>query len=279
MARTITEVHKAILDDIAANVNLELTSTSKFARYRQFSYIIAVAIVILEQLFDLFKRDVRIDLVTYKPHTLSYYRDIALKFQYGSALPYGSTEYDNTGKTDQQVADEQIVAYCAVIENNGRLTMKVAQLVNGELASLTTGGHPEKLTAFEAYMEAVKDAGVKITYITDDADHLKLAATIYYDQMVLDATGQRLDGTNNTPVLDAINNYLLKLPFNAEFSKTALIDALQGVEGVGLVNISSCQTKFGANAYALVTERYTPHAGYLKIYDPATELTLTWVPR
>lgn len=273
MARTVTEIHNAILTDISNNSYLSgLTSTSRYAKFRQFAYIIAVAINLLEQLFDLFKADVRSDLSLLKPHTLLWYRNKALLFQYGSSLPYGTDIYDNTGKTAEQIEDEQIVKYAAVIENPGQLLFKVAKLDDDDLAALL----PAELSAFETYMEKVKDAGVKIDYVSDTPDYLKLQMTIYYDPLVLDSSGQRLDGTDNEPVQTAINNYLQNLPFNAEFSKTALMDALQAVEGVELVNIANCWTKYGALNYSLITERYTPQAGYLRIYDPVTELLITW---
>ena len=273
MARTVGEIQQLILDDIAANSYLsDLNSTSRFSRFRQFTYIIAVAIHLFELLLDSFRTEVNTTLLTLKPHTRLWYRDKCLAFQFGSSLPWGEDIYDNSLLTDDQVEAQQIVAQAAVIENNGELTIKVAKHVNDELIKLDAG----ELTAFEEYIEKVKDAGVDIEYVSDDADHLKLELKIWYDGMVLNGDGERLDGTDNTPVQAAIEGYLQNLPFNGEFSKTALVDAIQAVEGVKLVNITNAWWKFGGNSYSLITEVQLPEAGYFKIYDTGTELTIDY---
>ena len=53
MARTITEIHNQILANMASNPVLgSVNNTSLTGRLRLFSYIIAVAIQLLEKIFD-----------------------------------------------------------------------------------------------------------------------------------------------------------------------------------------------------------------------------------
>lgn len=269
MARTVTAIYNAILTDISNNNNLsELTSTSRTAKYKAFAYVVAMAIYSLEVVMDMFRADVQADLLLMKPHTVIWYRDAAKAFQYGSSLPWGEVAYDNALLTEDEVDAQKIVAHAAVIENSGQLTIKVAKLVSDDLAALAAG----ELTAFETYFEKIKDAGTKINYKSESPDDFKLEMDIYYDPLVLDSDGIRLDGSDNTPVQDAIRAYLADLPFNGEIIKTKLVDALQVVEGVKIPAIVNAWYKYAALDWQLMGERYTPDAGYARIEDVNLDL-------
>ena len=60
MARSVSLIQQQMLDNIAADATLStlLTSTSKRAVYRLFTFIVAVAINALEQLIDIFTASV-----------------------------------------------------------------------------------------------------------------------------------------------------------------------------------------------------------------------------
>lgn len=270
MARTIAQIQQSMLDAVAADATLSgnLTSTSKVAIWRLWTYIIAFCQWTLEVLFDSHKTEVTTIIATQKPHGLQWYVTIAKLFQYGYALPPDSDTY---GVID---TDAQIVTYAAAEEVTKGLRIKAAKLDSGDLASLSA----TELTAFTAYMEAVRDAGVRLYIESNDPDSLKLTLTIYYNALVLDSSGQRLDGTNNTPVQDAITAYLQKLPFNGLFIINKLIDALEVVEGVVIANVALAQAKYGALAYSDIIVEYQPDAGYLRINDPVTDLTITFTP-
>jgi hypothetical protein len=286
MARTIKEIYDAIISDIAANATLNqgLNSTSKTAQYRLYAYIIASAIWVLEKIFDTHKTEVETTIANLKPHSLLWYQNKALAFQLGVSL---------VGDTDEYAAVDEaalIIKYAAAKEGiDGFLKVKVAKAGTNELDYLSgawpnngvsapmtplSGGSGERL-AFYTYMENVKDAGVKIRYISQEADHLRSVIDIYYNPLVLSETGERIDGTDNTPVQTAIANYLQNLPFNGEFSIMAYTDAIQLVDGVDIVQPISCETYWGAYAWAVISAKYTPEAGWLKIYG--TDLTINWI--
>lgn len=290
MARTIADIKKIITDAILQDATFQAlgfdpaqtwdSQVSKTNVINLLAYIVAFATWSIESLFTVHKSEVETIIAEQRAHGLNWYRNKALAFQYGRDLVSGEDYYDNTDLTDEEVEAEKIVKHCAVDENDtGSLTMKVAREVNDELTPLYEAD-PDQLTPFKQYFEheqdGIKDAGVKIFYINNNPDYLKLVIDIHYDPLVLDATGQRLDGTNNTPVNDAIDVYLKSLPFNGEYSNMAFIDALQKVEGIKIPELKSSQAKYGTGDWAVINAKYKPDAGYLRIYEE-TDLTINYI--
>lgn len=270
MAQTIDYWYQQIIskvqsDPVLSDVDSGLNSTSATADYKLWAYIVAFVVWTLDTLFDLHRASVDADLANQKAHTLTWYRNLALKFQYGQALIPDSDQYANTGLTPDQVAAQIIIAQSAVVENtDGSLRMKVVQLVAGDYAQLTD----DQKTAFDAFVGDTKDAGVRITIDSLPPDDLKLKLDIFYDPLVLNAAGQRIDGNSDTPVIDAVNTYLKQnIIFNGEFAKTRLEDAIQLVDGVKLVGILSAQARYGALPYSEIDEKYIPDGGYLRVTD------------
>lgn len=272
MARTITNIQQSIIDNINSNatLNAQLTSTSATAIWRLWTYIIAVSIWALENLFDLFKSDVDETIAAMKPHSLQWYAEKSKAFQYGYSLPADTDKYDNTGIDDALIEASKIVDYAAVVEQQRGIRIKVAEDNGTDLEALITA----ELNAFKAYMERIKDAGVKLTITSTAADLLKLNLTIKYDALVLLPTGGRIDGTSTAPVKEAIKAYLKNLPFNGILSTMKLIDAIQAVEGVKDLSLNNIQAKYGALPFTAIVISYTPDAGYLRIED--ADLTIIY---
>lgn len=293
MGRTIADIKEIITDAILQNETFQAlgfdpaqtwdSQVSKTNILNLLAFIFSVSIWSLESLFTLHKLEVNEIIEQQKSHSLYWYRNKALSFQYGRALVEGKDYYDNTGLTDEQIEAEQIVKQSAVDETDeGKLIMKIAREVNGELVPLSEAD-PDQLSAFKSYFEhnqtGIKDAGVKIKFVNNNADYLKLAYDIHYDPLVLDANGARLDGSDNNPVETAVNSYLKSFKdseFNGEYTNLALTDILQEVEGVVIPELKNAQAKYGENDWIVIDAKYTPDAGYLKIYDPA-DLTLNYI--
>ena len=280
MARTISDIQTALLTQAQNDPTLGplLTSTSRVAIYRLWLYVIAVCQWTLENLYDIFTAAVNSIIANMKPHSALWYRNMALAFQYGSALPSDTDTYDNTGLTDDQIAASKVIAYAAAVETviNGEsvLRIKVAALVDGDLGPVPA----YQLAAFTAYMARIKDAGVTLAITSGNPDGLQLSIDYYYDPLLLNAQGARNDGTDATPVQTAINVFLQSLDFNGQFSVNALDDALQQVPGYKDLRINYALTQYGALPYTSVNVRYTPDAGYLRLLNPATDLTINFVP-
>jgi len=274
MARTIAQIQQAIIDAKNADVNLSgLSSTSNVAIWRLWTYIVAFCQWTIETFFDLHVAEVKGIIATQKPHTLQWYATMAKAFQYGDALAVDSDTYAVIHTT------KQIVNYAAAIEyTNGikGLRIKVATFSGGSLAALSS----PQLTAFTAYMQTIKDAGVRLTMTTANPDSLKLNLNIYYNALVLDNTGARLDGSASTPVQDAIDNYLENLPFNGLYINFELLEALKAVDGVIIPELVSAQyyyTGIAGGGYTAIATECSPDAGYIRVLNRTTDLTLNFI--
>lgn len=254
----------ASFEDVFSKVSLESI----------FFYIVAVCQWTLEKLFDSHKTEVAEIISTLKPHTPRWYAARAKEFQYGDNLMEDSDAYDNTGQTQEEIDGKKIVAYSAVVEQNGGLLIKVARNAGDDLAPLSDG----ELAAFTDYVGRVKDAGVVVEVLSREADSLKLGLEIYYNPLVLNSKGERIDGTSASPVEDAIRSYLKNTPFNGMLVLAYLTDALQGVEGVVIPHIESAQCRYGEINWESIRVKYQPFSGYTRLaglevtYIPQTEI-------
>ncbi|WP_435135700.1 nucleotidyltransferase [Formosa sp. A9] len=269
MARTITEIHTEILNNLLGDVNLaNLTSTSQVAIYRLFAYIIAVAIHTHELLFDLHANEVDTQILNQKNARLPWYRYMALKFQYGFDLIADTDNFDNENATDAQIEASKIIKYAAVNESevDSRVILKIAGETNEELAPIEL----DQRSAFDAYIAEVKPAGVKITIINYEPDILYLSLRIFRDPLVLSNTGMSIKN-GNYPVEDAINEYMKELPFDGEFIVQNFVDKLQKVDGVKIahiINIESSWIDPELNDYGdpvPVDVKTIPESGYFKV--------------
>ena len=268
MARTIQEIQTLILQAKAQEPALnELNSTSKVAIWRLWVYIIAVAIWSLEKLFDQHRADIDKRLAELKPHTARWYRSKALAFQYGFDLLPDSDKFNNQGHTEEAIEASKIVKYSAVIEskNEGRLIVKIAGEQGEQLQPITDA----QKQAFEAYLQEIKDAGVRLSVVNYQPDVLHLQMKIIYDPLVLDSNGQSILHATK-PVEETVKSYLKHLPFNGELVLAHLIDALQQAEGVKIPHLVLAQSKNitiggGYGAFETIEISKIPTAGYFTI--------------
>lgn len=276
MARKIEAIQQEMFDSINADDNISsLISTSKYARYRVFVFIVSLAIWILENLFDTHKKEVDNIIEAKMPHRLSWYRTKALAFQYGFDLMQfdliqDTDKYDNNGFTDEEIEESKVIKYSAVTKSGGQLYVKIATEINGVLAPI----EPEVKEAFDAYMDEIADAGVKYLIVNLLPDILLLNLIIYRNPLVLDANGMSiLNG--NYPVQDAIDQYMKELPFNGElvlFDLETKIKAAEGVIIPNLVNAESQAIDINTNEYLdaePINVKTVPVSGYFTIpnYD------------
>lgn len=234
--------------------------------------IVSVSIWSLEKLFALHKSEVSEIIREQKPHTLRWYRNKARDFQYGFSLLPNNDVFDNTNATDAEIEESKIIKYAAVVESevDRRLIVKIATETGGELTPIT----PAQEESFGAYMQEIKDAGVRLSIVNYLPDALEFAIRIFRDPMVIDANGVSIL-TGKKPVEEAIQRYLKELPFNGELIIQELGNALEIVEGVRIVQIDSVLTSWlpdsgigGAQREqepTYIDVRYVPVSGYFKV--------------
>lgn len=222
-------------------------------------YVVAKSISDLEALFDLHRREVSEIIEEIIPHRPKWYRDKALRFMLDHVLIDETDRYDTDGMTDAEIADAQIVKYAVAVELNGLLVVKIATGEPGALQPV----EPEQQVQFEAYMNEVRDAGVKISVINQSGDPFACELRIFFDPILLQSDVV-------TSAKNAIKSYITGLPFNGEYSNMALVDVVQAVEGVKVVTFVS------AASASNIGDKMTPTAGYFT-FDPDT-ITLQMLP-
>lgn len=275
MARTITQIHEELIAAKNAQTQLAgLTSTSATALWRLWLYVVAVGMYTHEVLFDAHKAEVLDIISRMKPHSLKWYATKAVAYMHGYDLVSDADFYDTTGLTEQEISDAMIVDYAAVVEVDNGLRVKVATDNGTDLVPLSS----VQFDGFVEYMTRIKDAGVKLLITTQVADELKLNIELYYNPLIMDSTGARLDGGGATTVQDAIKNYLKRLPFNGVFVLAYLVDELQQVDGVVIPHIVQAQARYGSLAFSAFAVQYQPDSGYLRFATDA-DLTITWIAK
>jgi hypothetical protein len=257
VAQGISLATKAGRADMVAMFN----STSRVAVWKILFWSAAFCINLCQQVYDLFRAETDDKISRLKPHSARWFAQMATSFQYGYNLVAEADYYDNTGLTDDQIGASKIIAYAAVVGQDRGIRIKVATLVGGQLAALTA----PQLAAFTAYMEQIKPAGIKLLITSSVADDLQSKLRVYYNPLVLLATGGRIDGTDSAPVQSALDTYLKNLPFNGLFSPMLAVDALEKVDGVVLIKDDYWQARYGALDYAGIDYEYNPDAGYLRL--------------
>jgi len=273
MARTIGQIQGAIVAAVSADATLgpALTSSSLTAVWLLWTWVVATCQWTLESLFDAHVSEAQGIIAAQKPHTLQWYATIAKAFQYGDSLPADTDVYSPVAAPGDA---SLVVTYAAAVEVTNLVRIKVATGSAGSLSALSSG----QLTAFTAYMALVKDAGVRLQCTSGAADTFQPTMVIMYDPLVLDATGARLDGTEATPVKDAINAFLDSLPFNGVFILNSFIAAMQAVPGVVIADVVSVQAFYGSVPPVVIAAQYVPDAGYLALDNTWFGANVSYAP-
>jgi hypothetical protein len=271
MARSISLIQKDILDRIVNNPNLvALNSPSKTAIYRLMVFVVAYAIWLLENIFDTHKAQIDDALYNQKSGTPRWYRNMALAFQYGDGLMLDDDQYNNTGIDEAIIDAKKIIKYCSIKESieSSRLVVKVAGENGDQLIQLTT----DELESFEAYMQEIKYAGVKLLIINNPADKLQLVMTVYRDPLIIDKLGTNIK-TGGKSVEIAVRQYIKNLPFDGELVINDLIDYLRDIDGINNVHIVQANASYldlVSNTFTPLTAinvRAIPVAGYFEIVN------------
>lgn len=243
------------------------------------SDIVAGSIYFHEQVFERDKAEMLALLQSKKPHQLQWYRDKALAFQYGPAtdpererelLP-DSDEFDNTDiqgtDLDKMIEKERIVKYAAAVEKGGKVFIKVAKGSESEREPLLE----KERKALEGYFSQIKDAGVVVEVVSKRADDFKVEMDIYYDPMILDQNGMRLDGLVVDPIRNTIRRFVQNLPFDSVYRNTALVDELQQLPGVVIPELKGAYYRYGGRGWEPINAKVQPDSGYFRVYEGSGE--------
>lgn len=102
--RTVNDIYSAIIAEKERQSELNgLTSPSKSAVWRLLFYIVAYAHYTLEQIVNTHQLEIEDMLNRRTVQKLLWYREKAKAFQYGFPLLQDKDQFDNTGKTPEQI--------------------------------------------------------------------------------------------------------------------------------------------------------------------------------
>lgn len=283
MARTTEQIFDSMVAEGLAQAtqmsNADMvamfSNTSKVAIWRLLFYVVAFTIMVFEQLLDAFKINVDAKVDTMRAHGRSWYVEKAKAFQWTYSLLPDSDQFDSTSSS-VSLSESLVVAFAAcsetTIDNVRVLLIKVAALSGSSLVPLSD----EQFTAFQAYMQTIKDAGVPLHFYNRAADLVRATVNVYYNPMLLDNNGLKTNGGGH-PLQDSANNYLLTMGFDGQFINAAFIDALQDSYGVSRrkVDLLGVQRKDVDGVWQTVTSSFIPDSGYC-VFD-TDGLNITYI--
>ena len=273
MARSINDIQQQMLDAIAADTVLAplLTSTSKRAIYRLYTFIVATAIASLEQLMDIFSTQVQTLVSAAAPATPTWLQAQILKFQYSATTPQVIQLINFAPAYAVVDATLNIISRCSV----------TTTLSNSVIIKVATGTTPAalsapQLSALQAYVNQIGIAGVNYSCVSLSPDQLFVQANIYYQ-------GQ-YSSVIQANVIAAINNFLAAIPFNGQMKISDLENVIRSVTGVNdvvLVNVVARDngTAFGSGNYLIQAQQtvgrlWSTIAGYI-VSETTSGQTLT----
>ena len=262
--RTIQEIKKSMTDSVLRNETLVAAlgldkslsweeQTSSVSILNMLIYIVAVGHYILESMFDSFKVEVEERIAAAYPGSISWMWNRAMEFQDDNDM---NAYFLENGAYQNVDASKRIIKYASVVEEYNTVVIKVS----GENYRPLT---EEQRTSFEAYMNTLKFAGVKLSISSMRSDDLKLKLHVWRNKLVM-------PGEDDETIRTAITNYLDNIRYGGRFNKTRLMDAVQTVQGVEDVTIESCVFECHDSAGTvteLSTQNYSSIAGHINLEE------------
>lgn len=238
-------------------------------------YDIAANMLLNYQTYEQHLIDVNKLLEAKKAHRPNWYASMAKLFQFGYNLVHDTDTYDNAGLTDDQIEQSRVVKFAAAVSgvNKSILYLKVAKGTESAKEPLSA----TELASFTFYISLIQDAGVNIVIINDPADEIYIEMDVYFNPLILDKQGRRLDGTNDTPVQNAIEYYVHNLQFNGLYTNASLVDSVQAVSGVEFPELKKAASRYGVYTdFKVIDAKERAHSGYYEI--KAVNLKLNFKP-
>lgn len=277
MARSINEIYQSMVNVKQNQPELvDLTSTSDSALWKLFLYLPAMAISVMEQLYDLLKVELEYIRDTTPSNTKGYWVDKMINFyQYSTNTDIGVLKISDDFIPYYTTTDEasKIIKFASVTQTRN------SRRVNIKVTKADSNGLPEQLNANEfnsvlEFVNKIKAAGILTNVVSLPADEAVVLANIIFD-------GGFIKEDVEAECILAIQNYFTNLSttnFEGDVSKTAIIDAIQQVEGVVDVDSTNFDLKCrpnGQTSYDDVEVFYQTVAGYIFLDTTQTLLSLS----
>jgi hypothetical protein len=282
MARTVKEIQDNIttvfVNEMAAiGYTVDPSTWSQVNLIRLIFYVVAVAVNILEQFFDMHKTNTDAAIKARLTPTREWYANTALDYQFGFNL-LNNGDFDNAGYTDTQIAASKVIKYAAVVKqinSYGQVLLRIKLAgSNGtdlqQLPAIVVNGITE-------YFNRIAPAGDHLSIESNPPDRLKMSWRIYYDPLILNANGGRLDGQDSEVISNAMKQFLITgIPFSGTYVLAYHINFLEKIPGVVIAEILECSASYGDIPLTTVHTMYEPNAGWLRFSDD-TDLIIQYV--
>ncbi len=221
--------------------------------------IVAVCAAVIENMMDLFRRDVDTTISTERYGHRGWYEEVAKAFQYSGDHDFGLDE--STGLYDEPDEEARIVSRASCREYGHGVKLKVAKGDAGNLEPLDSN---EK-AAFATYINRLKPAGIPVTVVSSAPDVLALQIVVYYDPLVFTQSNAAVT------VKAEMEAYLQSIEFAGEYVTQSMVDRLQKVPGIDIVEVGTVKAKHEGYGYEPIEHdaRYTPEPGYMVLGDDA----------
>ena len=237
--RTIEQIQANIIADVQAQPELSatLTNNSRRAIWRLFTFVQASAILLLEQIIDVFRAENETVISQAIPATASWIGKKVFDFQYSATNPQ-IVQLVNFAPV-YPVIDEslRIITRCSVQTTiSNQVIIKTAKSDPPVALSST------ELDSLQSYINIIGIAGVNYACFSSEADRVYIDASIYYN-------GQYSTVIQGT-VTNAVNMFLASLPFNGQLKMSDLEFAIRNVTGVNDVLINNIKIRANSTAFS-----------------------------
>jgi len=240
----------------------DLTTSSKVDRWRLLFWCMAVCAWSIDAVAELRIAAMKLIAANSRYGTIPWYNVIAKEYQHGDALTQVNLEY----VYNPVDFSHRVVQLASARAGTGLVVIKSAKIVTGVAQKLSDA----EFTGFKGYMNKRKPAGIKLNFINEDPDDLKLELIVWYDPLVLKNTGESIADPGVFPVQNAIDDYLKFFQsdegFNSGYELMRQIDFIQSAAGVASAYVSAAYARYGVLPFTQFAYRYYPNAGYLKLH-------------
>lgn len=238
MARTIEQIQSSIIAEVQATPELaEANSTSSRAIWRLFTFVQASAILLLEQIIDVFRSENDLRISQAIPATASWINSKVFDFQYSATNPQIVELVDFAPVYPVIDPSLRLITRCSVVTTiANQVIIKVAK--SEPPIALTS---PE-LSSLQSYVNNIGIVGVNYSCKSLNSDKIYIDAEIYYD-------GQYSTVISGT-VINAINTFLSQLSFNGVLKVSDIEIIIRSVIGVNDVLLKNIKMRSDATSFA-----------------------------
>lgn len=266
MARSIEQIQANIILDVQAQPELSgtLTNNSRRAIWRLITFVQASAILLLEQIIDVFRAENEVVISQAIPATPSWIAKKAFEFQYSAVTPqviHLDNFYPVYPVTNTSL---RIVTRCSV-----QTTISNKVIIKTAKQEPPVALNSLELASLQSYINLIGIAGVNYVCFSTEADRVYIDASIYYDGQYSTV----IEGTVN----NAINTFLSKLQFNGQLKISDLEFAIRNITGVNDVLVNNIIIRPNTTPFAngtflvqnktLISRLFQTISGYVVLED------------